>query len=318
MTRRQIQQGDSLEMLLDTMCNTFGGIILIALLIALLARETKVSEAETRRVTESTASLERQRDQAARELARTKQLQEELDARAADPAQASTLRLIVERERLRWMSAALDEAARAAAEAESAGSAASQEKVIAHLQAMAATNRDAELKLIEERNLGRSLLGRLEELNRGVQTESNRLAQLTAQQVQRLRLPREHETTKTHLYVILRHGRVYPLYRFRNGEPERNTNSLRWEQETPTTRRIEPIAGLGLDPTGGAAGLAQFFRELSPDRVYLVFQVYEDSFAAFNLVKPAAVRQGLEYTWEPRRHDAPLRLGPAGPAPPPQ
>ena len=55
MTRRQVQQGDSLEMLLDTMCNTFGGIILIALLIALLARETKVSEAETRRVTESTA-----------------------------------------------------------------------------------------------------------------------------------------------------------------------------------------------------------------------------------------------------------------------
>ena len=104
----------------------------------------------------------------------------------------------------------------------------------------------------------------------------------------------------------------------RSGSPLRNTTSLRWEQETPTTRRIEPIAGLGLDPAGGAAGITQFFRELSADRVYLIFQVYEDSFAAFNRVKPVAVRQGLEYTWEPRRNDAPLRLGPAGPAPPPQ
>ena len=64
MSRRPAPQNDSLEMLLDTMCNTFGGIILIALLITLLARETKVSEAETRAITENATVQRRQIQQA--------------------------------------------------------------------------------------------------------------------------------------------------------------------------------------------------------------------------------------------------------------
>jgi hypothetical protein len=46
--------------------------------------------------------------------------------------------------------------------------------------------------------------------------------------------------------------------------------------------------------------------------------VFEDSFATFNSVKPAVIAQRLEYTWEPRRNDAALRLGPAARAPLPQ
>lgn len=38
MKRRALIPADSLDLLLDTMCNTFGGIILIALLVALLSR----------------------------------------------------------------------------------------------------------------------------------------------------------------------------------------------------------------------------------------------------------------------------------------
>ena len=42
MSRRRLpEQSDSLEMLLDTMCNTFGGIILIALMISLIAKDAK-------------------------------------------------------------------------------------------------------------------------------------------------------------------------------------------------------------------------------------------------------------------------------------
>ena len=54
MTRRSFGHSDSLDMLLDTMCNTFGGVILIALLISLLARDipnttTDASSAATTR-----------------------------------------------------------------------------------------------------------------------------------------------------------------------------------------------------------------------------------------------------------------------------
>ena len=323
MTRRQPQPSDSLEMLLDTMCNTFGGIILIALLIALLARENKVSEAERQRVAESSGALEAQIQEAEKELARTKQLQTELEARTADPAQAGALKLIEERQRLRQKSALLDEVARASADAARAGSAVSQEQVIAQMQAMTATNRDAEQKLIEQRNLGTSLLGRLEELKRGVQTESNRLAQVTAQQVQRMRLPREHPTTKINFNIIVRYGQLYPMHVFRGARAELNTTSLRFEPEDATTKRIIPLRGLGINLREGTNSLNALLREVSPDQVYFVFFVYEDSFAEFNALKPMVVQRRFEFTWVPHRNDDVLRLytganRPPAPPPPPQ
>ena len=39
-------QGDSLDLLLDTMCNLFGGIVFVALLIAMLASDGATKRAE--------------------------------------------------------------------------------------------------------------------------------------------------------------------------------------------------------------------------------------------------------------------------------
>ena len=44
MARRSIQENDSLWLLLDTICNAFGAILLIALLFAILAREIRVAK----------------------------------------------------------------------------------------------------------------------------------------------------------------------------------------------------------------------------------------------------------------------------------
>jgi hypothetical protein len=38
MSFRRQHRGDSLDLLLDTMCNTFGGIILLAVLVTLLVK----------------------------------------------------------------------------------------------------------------------------------------------------------------------------------------------------------------------------------------------------------------------------------------
>ena len=43
--RRALAPADSLDLLLDTMCNTFGGIILIALLVALMPQKQPDGEA---------------------------------------------------------------------------------------------------------------------------------------------------------------------------------------------------------------------------------------------------------------------------------
>jgi hypothetical protein len=318
MTRRPPPQSDSLVMLLDTMCNTFGGIILIALLIALLARDTRVTDTESRRRTETTAMLSRRLEQARRELAQTQALQAELERRANASDQADQLRRVDQRERLRRATAVLTEAFRTQEEQLVTGTATAQARMLERLRELETQVRQAEQEMLDQRSRGENLQGQLAELRRGLQTESNRLAQVRARQTQRLRLPREHATGRTHFYVLLRYGRIYPLYQYENGDLVRNTRTLRWQPEGEGVKRIEPIPSTGLNPQTEAAALENLFRQLPADRLYLVFEVYEDSFAEFGAAKELAVRRGLEYTWEPRKRDAVVRLGPSGTPPPPQ
>ena len=49
--RRKNELGDSFDLFLDTITNTFGGVLLIALLIVLMIQETKQESPETKNAT---------------------------------------------------------------------------------------------------------------------------------------------------------------------------------------------------------------------------------------------------------------------------
>jgi len=303
-------------MLLDTLCNTFGGIIVIALLIALFARDSRSSEEQPRAGTEQSGILHQQLRQAERDLARAMTLETELNRRVTNPSQTALLELIEQRDQVRDLAETLVAEVRASPSPTDA--AASLAQTISQIEILASLNLQSERRLSEEKNRGAVLKGRIADLGRGIQSQSNRLAQITARQTQRLRLPRERTTTKSHLYVIVRYGLVYPLYSFEGGIPERNTTSLRWIQESETSRRVEPIPGAGIHPQSGAAAFSATLRAIPADQIYLVFQVFPDSFEAFNRVKVATVAAGYDYTWEPRLDSTPLRLGAGASPPPPQ
>src|SRR5215218_10279424 len=91
MSRRRRHQPDSLELLLDTMCNTFGGIIMIALLIALLSRDAS-SENATDHIQRLLESIERQTTEA-------QQLQQQLQI--SEPNTTAAFELLTERDALR-------------------------------------------------------------------------------------------------------------------------------------------------------------------------------------------------------------------------
>ena len=59
MARRSMQESDSLWLLLDTICNAFGGILLIALLFAILAREIRIAKPNPE-LEETLAQLDRE------------------------------------------------------------------------------------------------------------------------------------------------------------------------------------------------------------------------------------------------------------------
>jgi hypothetical protein len=315
MKRARMDPPDSLEMLLDTMCNTFGGIILIALLIALFARDSQSPTAPSSSHRESSEMFRERIEQAEADLARAVALEQELEARVTTPAQADLLQLLEQRDQVRSAADSLVSDLKAASSP--ASTAATLAQTVDRIETLASQNARAEALLIEQKLQGARLKGRITEQGRGLQVLSNRLAQVTARQTQRVRLPQERPTTKGHLYLIVRHARVYPLYWFVDGAPSPNTTTLRWIQESEGSRRIETIPEAGIRPQTDAAALTATLRSIPANQIYLVFQVFPDSFEAFNLAKAAAVAAGFDYTWEPRLENTPLRLGAGAPPPPP-
>jgi hypothetical protein len=254
-------------------------------------------------------------EQAEADLAKALALEQELEARVTHPAQADLLQLLELRDQVRNAAESLVSDLKVASAPSPTAPTLAQ--TVDRIETLASRNAQTEALLIEQKLQGARLKGRIAEQGRGLQVLSNRLAQVTARQTQRVRLPQERATTKGHLYLIVRHGRVYPLYWFVDGAPSPNTTTLRWIQESEFSRRIETIPEAGIRPQADAAALAATLRSIPANQIYLVFQVFPDSFEAFNLAKAAAVAAGFDYTWEPRLENTPLRLGAGAPPPPP-
>jgi hypothetical protein len=130
-----------------------------------------------------------------------------------------------------------------------------------------------------------------------------------------LRLPREHETGKRVIYIIVRYGHIYPC---RNVDLSRNETDINWISRS-TSEIAEPIQSRGIDPSQNIGALTSYFNNQSSDSVYVVFCVFDDSFPAFIRVKQLAVASKISYGWEPFRDgDGPVSFGEHGHTPKPQ
>ncbi len=140
------------------------------------------------------------------------------------------------------------------------------------------------------------------------------LLQLQAQSpplvTNRMRLPNLSGTTNKPWNVIVRYGRVYPLYLLAPAgrAPLKNSRTLDWRGAY-----VEPQPGRGDDPEGAVADMARAFRSSAQTNYYFAFWVYEDSFAAFNRAKEVVFNQGMQYGWEPMAENARLALTGRGP-----
>lgn len=313
MSRRRFPEAsDSLELTLGCMWDNFGNIILIALLVTVLARETKI----TAKAAGSTDLVQRRAARAAQDLAEARVAEAELVTASTDPALGERLKLLAQRQALRQESDRQRDLLRVANDTLATNAATARSIVLETLRRAQLDLEAARKELAQAREQDDAVMRSIELEQKRLDEKRRELTAASSQRVQRLRLPREHPTSKTHLYIIARYGRLYPLLIFRDGEAQRNTATLRWTEESATSKRIEPKPDQGLAVVPGSPALARFFQQFPASEIYLVFQVYEDSFAAFNAAKRAAIAEGLEYTWEPRRADEVLRLG-AGARPPP-
>jgi hypothetical protein len=309
MNLRRKTPPDSLYLLLDTLCNAFGGIILLAVLVVLLTSKEKT---QTSKAADSQEMLQRRLSIAQTDLRKSQQLAASLQAKASDERLKQQVALLSTRKELQdAIQQTRETVAQTSKDLDTASAVDPSERLKflnAQLAAAQAYKLEATNSLTAAEENTKHLKQRLADLERQVTAKLDELQRP-------LRLPKEHETGKRVIYIIARYGHIYLC---RNFDLSRNETDIDWTT-TLTGETAEPKQGFGIDPTGSTAGLINFFKNMSDDSVYVAFCVYEDSFPAFIRAKQLASNCGLAYGWEPFQiSDGPVSFGAVGHTPKPQ
>jgi hypothetical protein len=309
MNLRRKTPPDSLYLLLDTLCNAFGGIILLAVLVVLLTSKEKT---QSSKAADSQEMLQHRLAIAQTDLQKSQQLAASLKAKANDERFKQQVALLSTRKDLQdAIQQTRDTVAQSSKDIDTASAVDPSERLKflnAQLAAAQAQKLEAKNSLAAAEENTERLKQRLADMERQVTAKLDELQKP-------LRLPKEHETGKRVIYIIVRYGHIYLC---RNYDLSRNETDIDWIT-TLTGETAEPKRGMGIDPTGSTAGLINFFKNMSDDSVYVAFCVYEDSFPAFIRAKQLASDCRLAYGWEPFQiSDGSVSFGAVGHTPKPQ
>jgi hypothetical protein len=309
MNLRRRKPHDSLYMLLDTMCNAFGGIILLAVLVVLLTSRSKTQSATA----DSTRLLERRIALAQTNLQQSLQLAASLHAQAGDDRWKEQVSLLAERQQLEEELKAIREfAARSAEEIDANASSDPSER----LKKLDAQLTDGEVKKLEEQNKIDALKEEKKRVAAQLNVLKKKMEEVVKQSQQELRLPREHNTDRQAVYIIVLYGRIYFCH---NADMTRNETDIKWT-DRGGVEYADPRKSRGLDPVANAAQIRAYFTAQAHNSVYVVFLTLADSFPAFIRAKELAVECGLPYGWLPWQVslDGPLCFSTSGYTPSPQ
>ena len=284
---REDDEGGSLDMLLDTLCNTFGGIILIALLLALSVNKKSVELYDKLVKTDDNQSdLIREREQLRNSLVDLKDENIEILEDLEDDAYSK-------REEIEEIKDNLDDLN---SDSSSLEKLAQLEKE--KLQDML----DVESTIEEERLTMEEELSRLEAI-----FEHQELSkELKKKPYRKVSLPQQKNTRKKPLPVIVAHGKMYPMISINIGSVEKNEDGLLWNQTPDDRFQVKVDPEKGVDPMNDDA-LDLFLSSVrdAPRSVrqdfFLNLFVYSDSenFAIFNKIRDEAVLRKLDYNWIP-------------------
>jgi hypothetical protein len=273
---------DSMQLLVDTICNLFGSIVIISLLMALVSNDVPV-DAHSQRTTE----LQREVAQVRDELAEAQRFESTIQPRAQDAERLALadriadLKVVLSSNLVRLESS-------------------NNPPINAPQQALTAL---ANL-LIQKTNFESELT-----------TATNQLDRLKQANTRQLRLPRERATGKKTFYFICRFGKIYPVHLMRDGRREINTQTLDW-RETADGQIATPRRELGVDIPTGLPAFARFLNDLSQQTYSIHFLVYNDSFPTFLAARQIPLARNFDTGWEFFTPDRPIVFSPQGEAPP--
>jgi len=287
MSRRKRAGDGSLELLLDTICNTFGGVLFVAILIVVVLRMTSKTEAssDTEPVSEAEMlQLEMRQADLAATLATLRRAAADIAQQLA-PAD-DTVDLFNDLQKARNSRQELLES-----RMETLG------RIADHQASINRTTRDlSELdarieKAVEERK----------ELTTTLKSEID-------ERSQRAGFSATRATGKTEVQTILRYGRFYVWHRYGPSGDRRGLNTDEFvvldEDGTEIRTTPNPIAGTPADDaTESMAQLRDRLKPFRPNRDYIAVLVWPDSFDSFQYLKKVLVDSGFEYRLIPAEQD---------------
>jgi hypothetical protein len=267
-----------LDLLLDAMCNAFGGIMFIALLLVILSQLTEVRPigAQTRaQLAEHTSALEileleTQLDQLQTSEAHQRKL---LQALASDESRSNVARLRSNR-------AAMTDAQRDLDKARGETSAAFKREQMTREQ----------IKKIDV--TVKKVLEKIRE-TREVIEEAKR------KQKREYRMPRLRRSRKMTFWLIVKSDRLFILDDPLTGEPTRDVIRQVIDEDRVL---YAPKAAHGVDLTKdwtADSRIGSMLRHVSPRRKGLHFAVYPDSYDAFLVVRNFFVLKQYDFNWVP-------------------
>ena len=306
--RRGRPAANSLDLLLDTICNTFGGVLFLAMLVSLMLAQTRrssqaestasdprpaISAAELTRLESQAALLSHRIDADRRTLGSLRSLADDLRDPAADRKLADMAAAEAERDKAESRHASLlsDVSATqgAVARAKSVGAARARDRDAVRQRAEWASR---ELTRVEKDR--QELMASALRLSK----EQKDTAAVNAGG----RAPLERESTRREFGLMLRYGRLYCMKVPLGGGLVVNTDDFTVTvKDHPLGQKrnvaiAKPYAGIDLKGSGSRAQeIDRVLAKFPAERWYPCLVVFPDSFAEFLVLKTMLVERGYEY-----------------------
>jgi hypothetical protein len=294
MSRKAAPVVDSLDLLLDTICNTFGGILFIAMLVVILTNQLSRDAGPSAPSAESSRVLRRLRGELTESESRLTKLRqavrqkEDLERQFADPESLGLL------ESLRSLDDSSDELLNERTQ---------------KLTDVAESQADLEETARELERLAQ----RLAEAKERLQLEKQRLEQEASLRSRTSEVPQQRATQKAAIPFFLKAGRFISfVHRDEDGEIVHNEAETTILEEAPGKKYIEVVPGAGIAVAvdgSNAADIAARLADFDKTKHFLSVFVFKDSFANFESLKNEMIRSGFEYHLVPFRDDARVYLG---------
>ena len=282
---RQSEQTDSLDLLLDTVCNAFGGIIFIVLLVAVLPSGSGSAESPVKAATPS-------------QLTDLQRLQATLshDERIV-ALQLETL------DELKVVESAQD--VKQVHELEE-----KMDKLRERVESNRKTTSELETEIQERKGEIQRLDGIAKRLEVGLLRGRSERDQ---GDVRATRLPRLRGVNKGNFFLVIYQGRVYLTHEPGLKSIKLYDNTADFEVERHSDARIyrpRPDRGMAVAEWVKSEQLKELQSQLTNELVVINICIYPDSIKDLPAVRNAFTEHGYDYNWHPLTQSRPLALVP--------